>query len=181
MSDALDNAEISLGLIRKACADEGGVMPSFRDLSRSTSSNSTSSMSSPRARSTWLISSLARASLSGVSRMVIARLCESSSMCVEPVISRRMRSNSVISSGATADASGNVCSACTAYCRRFSGVSGVTKISDVLIGRQNVPVCWASRVIAVAKSTPSTRSFTLRAVRSGSKATLMPKVCATWS
>ena len=172
---------ISFGLIRKACAEAGGVMPSCRALFRSTSSISISSITSPRAFSTCWITSPASSSLSGASRTVIERLRASSSMCVAPVISRNTRSNSVISSGATDAGNRNVCCACKPNWRRFSVVSGATKMSVASIGRQNVPVCSPRRDIAVLKSTSSKRSRTLRVVSSGSNAAFRPKACATCS
>ncbi len=143
------NVRISFGLIRNACVDAGGVIPSCCALLRSTSSSSISSISSPRARSTCRMSSLASASLSGESRMVMVRLCASRSMCAAPVISRSTRSSSVISSGATEDGSANVCSACKPYCRRFSSVSGATNISAASPRKLKlrVPACGLSRGI----------------------------------
>ena len=114
---------IRLGGMVKSWALEGVSIPSFRAVLRSTSSSSISSITSPRALSVWRINSPATARCSGVSRMVMVRLRESSSMCVAPVMSRSTRSISVTSSGPTAAGRGKVCSASSPNCLRFSKVS----------------------------------------------------------
>ena len=80
--------------------------------------------------------------------MVMLWMRVSRSMCGEAVISRKMRKTSVASSELMAEESGNVCSACKSYCRRFSGVSSATNIKVAFTGRQKVSVSAARIFIA---------------------------------
>ena len=115
-----------------------------------------------------------------MSRIVIERLCESSSMCVDAVISRSTRSSSVISSGAT-DAEQR--KRLLGLYRELAALLGRIRRDENQMsrstGRQNVPVCCASSDMAVVKSTSSTRRCTRCAGRSGSNAALIPNMCVT--
>src|SRR5215475_2439116 len=121
--------------------DVGGLTPIVRSRFRSTSRTIASTTTSGLLLSISLRIFSAMATLSGVSRMMIALVAV---ICVMYLMLRIVRSAVIASVISVADTLFDrymVLRMCCSYSRRFVGLSGDTRIVFLLIGCQNELVC----------------------------------------